>query len=160
MLLICRFWTWIFGRPIVATVSLWAFGLWLGPVMATAQTVRPPLASGSNTLSDRDLSQAPKELLGPLRTIVESTPSDAVRILNIGNTKLTISYWDGTGNWHDIPISSAGYEDIRCAACKENINVVFNNGRAEKAARTAIGNAYQLYWSNDQQAWDIIAARR
>lgn len=110
------------------------------------------------TSSERELSQAPKEL-GGFRSIAEGTPKDGVRILNIGNTKLTISYWDGIGNWHDLAISPAGYEDLRCPACKENINVVFNTGRADKAARTVVGNAYQLYWSNERQSWDISAVR-
>jgi len=141
------------GASHAMCVGLSAAGLLLGSTIASAQNPRPPLASGGAQV-DRDMAQAPKEL-GTLAAIVGGTPNDAARVVNVGNSKLALSFWDAKGKWHDIAISPAGYEDIRCAACEGNINVVFNNGRTEKAARVAIGKTYKLYWSNEQRAWDI-----
>jgi len=131
-----------------------ALQLALGISASDAQQPRRPLGS-----ADVEFSQAPNAA-NALGTLASGTPRDAVRIINTGNATLAISYWDGQSNWHDVTIASTSYGDVKCASCKDKIDILYNDGRSQKALRAILGSAYQLYWSREKQAWDLAILSR
>ena len=132
------------------------FGCCLSVTVVDAQqpTVRPPL--GPSPQGGTEFQQIPKER-GAVwwRSIAQATPSNAVRFINLGSSRLALSYWDAAGKWHDIAVSSGSFEDVKCEKCGSTINIIYNNGKNDRATRTTVGRAYGIFWSTDQQVWDL-----
>jgi hypothetical protein len=138
-----------------------AFGCCLSMTIAAAQqpTVRPPL--GQSPQGGRESHQVPKELGAAWwRSIAQATPGHSARFINLGNSRLTLSYWDAAGKWHDISVASGSFGDVKCEKCGSTINIVYNNGRNDKATRATVGRAYGIFWSTDQQVWDLAELER
>jgi hypothetical protein len=128
-------------------------------VISTADAQQPRRPVGSDAAqTEGEFSQAPNAA-NALGALVKGTPRDAVRVINTGNSRTAISYWDGS-DWRDITIASTTHQDLRCEACRDKIDILFNDGRSQKALRAVVGSAYQLFWSNDRQAWDFAILSR
>jgi hypothetical protein len=87
-----------------------------------------------------------------------SVPRDRVRVQNVGNQTLTISYWDPEGSWRTLSVRSAISSDLVCEKCGTTITIAFNNGKTNKVVQARSGNTYILGWSRQLGVWDMTLA--
>lgn len=80
--------------------------------------------------------------------------SDTVRIQNIGNQQLFVSYWDPTASaWKSMGVNSGLSAEIVCSACAGTISVAYHDGKTQRSVKTKTGSVYLLGWSEQQGAW-------
>jgi hypothetical protein len=88
----------------------------------------------------------------------KSVGSNAVRIQNVGDRQLFLSYWDAA--WKSVSIDAGTSTDIVCAKCAGTININYHDGRVQRAVTTQTGSVYLLGWSDEQRAWVLTTSSR
>jgi hypothetical protein len=78
---------------------------------------------------------------------------DRIRVHNIGNQHLSISYWDGQSAWRHVSIDSGRSTDVVCPKCSGTIAVAYHNGRENKSVTAKGGSTYVLSWSSQAGVW-------
>lgn len=82
-----------------------------------------------------------------------SIPVDTIRILNSGDQKLNLSYWDGDSAWQPKALEAGIKTDITCAKCAGIVVVVYDDGTTTQRVRLKSGSAYVMGWSVQRRAW-------
>ena len=85
---------------------------------------------------------------------------DAVRIANLGNVTLSLSYWDAEGNWRTVSLASGQTTNVSCPKCGPTITVAYHNGKEGKTFSAEAGKSYVLNWSSDQKEWQFKLSPR
>jgi len=135
----------------VATIALMTL---LFTASALAQsTPRPPLGPGSFSFEGMGRIKQITEV-APFEDIV---PPNEVRIRNIGNVALTLSYWNAEdhGAWETLTVPSGAIRTLTCSRCASSVTVSFNNGKETKQLPIPLGSDYTLQWSYQQSVWDF-----
>src|SRR5688500_1895099 len=82
--------------------------------------------------------------------------ADRVRVQNVGNQALGLSYFDGQA-WQNITVGAGQTLDVPCARCGATIHLAYHNGREVKRVEAAAGNSYVLSWSSRDSAWELTS---
>jgi hypothetical protein len=126
---------------------------------------RPPI--GPRTLemrgSDRELDMRPLMVPQPepprfSAPISLPVPDDRIRVFNIGNKQLHISYWDGQSAWQNVAVDAGQTTEVACSKCAGTVNVAFHNGKENVSAEAKVGNTYYLSWSGRTGTWIFSAS--
>jgi hypothetical protein len=80
-------------------------------------------------------------------------PPDRIRVVNIGDQKLFISYWDGESAWKAVPIDAGASTEVACPKCAGTITVAYHNGKENKSIKAKGGDTYILGWSTQAGIW-------
>jgi len=117
-------------------------------------------------------SPAPRRPVGPqgrvmeLQTPQETLPmpaqppsNDSIRIQNVGDQRLALSYWDGESAWRPLSIEAGKTADLSCQKCAGQITVAFHNGKAMKQVKVQSGRVYLLGWSDTGGVWELTSSR-
>jgi hypothetical protein len=140
-----------------STVLVGALLIWANTVYAQESTSRGP---------------APRFPMGPhaidasamfppnLNLQAGFPPSDRIRIQNLGNQTLSLSYWDAESTWKPISVVPGQATDVICLRCGSTITIAFHNGNESKLVPITTGNLYVLSWSNSLKLWDLTAASK
>ena len=97
----------------------------------------------------------PPHLGGPAKLAPAAIAKDRVRIHNLGNKTLALSYWDAISAWQTVLIPAGQDLDVICASCGATINLAFHNGKENKTIRASSGNLYALSWSGQTAEWEL-----
>jgi hypothetical protein len=107
-----------------------------------------------------DERPVPRQPIGPPQDFqmlpVQKSPlltNDNIRIVNKGDQKLSISYWDGRSTWQPEAIDVSGSTDISCAPCAGTIIVVYHDGIQNQRISLKAGSTYWIGWSTSKGAW-------
>jgi hypothetical protein len=107
-----------------------------------------------------DERPVPRQPIGPPQDFqmlpVQKSPlltNDNIRIVNKGDQKLSVSYWDGRSAWQPEAIDVSGSADISCAPCSGTIIVVYHDGNQNQRVSLKAGSIYWIGWSTSKGAW-------
>jgi hypothetical protein len=137
------------GRRI--SLGILALIFFTGPLLAGEPPApRPPIGPRVN------------EMFPPGGLTLSPNPlgSDTVRIQNVGDQQLFLSYWDAVSTWKTLSIDAGRSTDIVCAKCAGTININYHDGKAQRAVKTQTGSVYLLGWSDQQGAWILTTSSR
>jgi hypothetical protein len=85
-------------------------------------------------------------------------PEDRIRVVNIGDQQLFISYWDGESSWRATSIDAGGSRDVVCPKCAGTITVAYHNGKVNQSVKAKGGSTYVLGWSAQAGAWILTSS--
>jgi hypothetical protein len=108
------------------------------------------------TSRGQDLQMLPPQL--PTKRELAPLSEDRIRIFNIGDQQLFISYWDGESAWRAASIDAGGSRDVVCSKCAGTITVAYHDGKANQSVKTAGGSTYLLGWSAQAGAWILTSS--
>ncbi len=131
-------------------------GLLIALVFATAAaagelpTPRAPIGPKAMEMLPRD----------PILQKWQRLAEDRVRIVNVGDQRLFIAYWDGEAAWKQAAIEAGRQMEVSCPKCAGTITVAFHDGKETKRVRVKGGDTYFLGWSDQAAAWVMTSADR
>src|SRR5262245_21168372 len=111
---------------------------------------RPPIGPKAQEMlpdAGDPFTQAPQ----PLR-------DDRIRIVNMGDQRLFIAYWNGESAWQLVAIDSGRTANVLCAKCAGTITVAFHDGRENRSVKAKGGGTYMLRWSAQAGAWILTSS--
>ena len=117
-------------------------------------------------------SPAPRRPVGPQGRIMELqtpahdlipispqlVPTDGIRIQNVGDQQLFISYWDAEASWKTVSIDPGRPTELLCRKCGGQFTVAFHNGKEPKQIKVPSGNTYILGWSEQGSVWVLTSS--
>src|SRR5436853_3403041 len=86
--------------------------------------------------------------------------SDTVRIQNVGDRQLSLSYWDAVSAWKTVAIDAGRSAESLCSKCLGTISIDYHDGKVQRSVKTRSGNIYLLGWSDQQGAWVLTTSSR
>lgn len=93
-----------------------------------------------------------------LGQISKSIANDSIRVQNVGDQRLFLSYWNGENSWESVSIGAGQSSDILCAKCAGTVVVAYHDGKTDRTVKAKAGNFYLLGWSEQTGAWVLTAS--
>jgi hypothetical protein len=118
-------------------------------IAGEAPTPRQPIGPNPPTI----LEMLPRQSRDFGSQFPTPVPPDRIRIVNIGDQQLFVSYWDGDSTWQPVSIDSGRWTDVVCPKCAGTIRVAYHNGRKNESVNAMRGATYVLSWSAQAGVW-------
>jgi hypothetical protein len=129
-------------------ILLTATVAFIGPASAEdSPTPRRPIGPQGRTME----LQTPSQENIPVSP--QPVPADSIRIQNVGDQQLFISYWDPDSSWRTISVDAGRPVEVSCRKCAGQFTVAFHNGKEPKQTKLAAGGSYVLGWSEQGGVW-------
>jgi hypothetical protein len=117
-------------------------------------------------------SPAPRRPIGPQGRVMElqtpshdmisvnpqPVPTDGIRIQNVGDQQLFISYWDAESSWKTVSIDPGRPTELLCRRCGGLFTVAFHDGKEPKQIKVPSGGTYILGWSEQGNVWVLTSS--
>jgi hypothetical protein len=118
-------------------------------------------------------SPAPRTPIGPqgrttemrtpshelIPTTPQPLPNTIIRIQNVGDQRLFMSYWDPESSWRTVSVDAGQTSDLSCQKCGGQFTVAFHNGKSLRQIIVPSGNTYLLGWSDVSGVWELTSSR-
>ena len=122
----------------------------LGVVQAASAEDRPAPRSPIGPPQSLEMLPIPSD---PFSLKSGAIPANAIRILNRGDRRLNVSYWDDVSAWQAKALEAGINTDITCASCAGSLVVIYHDGTTTQRVSLKSGSGYVMGWSPQRNAW-------